>query len=183
MSQKHKNEIRDLMERIGRITAADEWAGDLNPSQMAALSYLAKANRFSRSPSQVSEFLSATRGTVSQTLKALARKGLIREIRSETDKRSISYDVTRNGREALVPMTVMDQALDRLDEQVLHELATSLRALIRAALAARGKRSFGVCRECRHHKTRGAAGYCSLLNEPLAADELEQICHEHQAAA
>ncbi len=171
------------MERLGRINAADDWAGELNPTQMAALSYLAKANRFSRSPSQVSEFLSATRGTVSQTLKALARKGLISEVRSDTDKRSISYDVTNDGRTALVPATVIDQALDRLDEPILQNLATSLRVLIRTALAARGKRSFGVCRDCRHHQKQGRGGYCILLKEPLAADETGQICHEHQTAA
>lgn len=170
------------MERIGRINAADDWAGELNPTQMAALSYLAKANRFSRSPSQVSEFLSATRGTVSQTLKALARKGLISEVRSDADRRSISYDVTGNGLNALVPASVIDQALDKLDESVLQDLAASLRALIRAALVARGKRSFGVCRDCRHHQKQGKGGFCTLLNEPLAADEIGQICHEHESA-
>lgn len=183
MTQEPKNEIRDLIERIGRINAADEWAGDLNPTQTAALSYLARANRFSRSPSQVSEFLSATRGTVSQTLKALARKGLISEVRSDADRRSISYEVTETGRNALVPATVIDQALEGLDEPVLQDLARSLRALIKAALVARGKRSFGICRECRYHQQQGGRGYCTLLNQPLAAYETGQICHEHQTAA
>ncbi len=183
MANELNSEIRDLFERISRINAADEWAGDLNPTQMAALAYLAKANRFSRSPSQVAEYLSATRGTVSQTLKALARKGLINEARSDADRRSISYDVTDVGRNALILKTVVDQALEKLDEAVLHDLAASLRALIRTVLATRGKRPFGICRDCCHHRKRGRGGYCALLDETLSPDETGQICHEYQAAA
>jgi len=77
MEPASRHHIRELIERLARVSAADEWADDLNPTQKAALAYLARANQYSRSPSQVAEFLAATRGTVSQTLKALARKGLI----------------------------------------------------------------------------------------------------------
>ena len=94
MENKNQHRIRDLIERIARLNSADEWTDDLNPTQWSALSYLSQANQFSRSPSQVAEFMAATRGTVSQTLKALARKELIIEIRSQIDRRWISYDVT-----------------------------------------------------------------------------------------
>ncbi|MFC6657468.1 MarR family transcriptional regulator [Roseibium salinum] len=89
--------VRDLIDRLSRLIAAEEWNGPLNPSQFAALSYLARANRFSRAPSHVADYLATTRGTASQTLKALARKGLIAETRSQEDKRSIRYDVTDHG--------------------------------------------------------------------------------------
>jgi DNA-binding MarR family transcriptional regulator len=90
----HTRFISDLIDRLGRLNAAEEWNGPLNPSQFAALSYLARANRFSRAPSHVADYLATTRGTASQTLKALARKELIAESRLEEDKRSIRYDVT-----------------------------------------------------------------------------------------
>ncbi len=175
--------LRDLIERVARINAADEWRDDLNPTQWAALSYLARANRFSRSPSQVAAFMSATRGTVSQTLKALARKELIEEVRSETDRRWISYAVGPKGRRVLERSTVIDGAIETLDPSQRQSLIEGLEALVRGALKARDQRSFGLCRTCPHHKSTRAGGYCMLLREELTREEAGQICFEHQDAA
>lgn len=183
MKQLPSHHIRDLIERLARIYAADEWTDDLNPTQWAALSYLARANRFSRSPSQVTEFMAATRGTVSQTLKALARKGLIEEIRSVTDRRWISYAVTAKGLGALDRTTVIEQALKEMTPSDRDSIAGSLEALLRGALKARDKKPFGQCKTCRYHRKEPKGGYCELLNEQLAQEETLQICHEHQNAA
>jgi len=180
MKSASRRHIRDLIERLARVSAADEWADDLNPTQKAALAYLARANRYSRSPSQVAEFLTATRGTVSQTLKALARKGLIEEGRSSGDRRWISYAITPGGLEALNGTTVIDEALDKLELTVATELSRGLTSLVHEALDARGKRRFGVCRSCKFHQIKGAAGYCALLKVDLASEETSQICHEFQ---
>ena len=87
----------DLVDRLYRLNAAGDWADTLNPTQRMALAYLARANRFSRCPSHVAEYMALTRGTASQTLKALVRKKLIRSQRSSKDGRSISYQVTEQG--------------------------------------------------------------------------------------
>lgn len=181
--QTNPQHMRDLIERVARINAADEWRDDLNPTQWAALSYLARANRFSRSPSQVAAFMSATRGTVSQTLKALARKELIAEIRSETDRRWISYAVGPKGRQVLDRSTVIDEAIETLGSSRIQSLIEGLEALVRGALKARDQRSFGLCKTCPHHKSKRAGAYCMLLHEELTREEAEQICFEHQEAA
>ena len=182
MKQAPHRDIRDLIERIARINAADEWTHDLNPTQWLALSYLGRANRFSRAPSQVAEFMSATRGTVSQTLKALARKGLIEEIRSQSDRRWISYTVTKSGAKALNRSTAIDEAIDKLKQAEIDTLAAGLQALVRGVLKARDKSPFGICKTCRHHKRQGAGGFCVLLGENLRREEVQQICHEHREA-
>lgn len=178
-----RDTVREMLDRIARITASGDWAGDINPTQRAALSYLNNANRFSRSPSQVADYLSATRGTVSQTLKALARKGLVQEVRSAFDKRTISYDVTEAGHAALNVKTTIDNALGQLSETSLNSLSDQLSEVIRQALLARGGRSFGICRTCRHHRADTAGAFCLLLNEPLLPAETDQICHEHELAS
>ena len=76
---------QDLVDRLYRLNAARDWADTLNPTQRMALAYLARANRFSRCPSHVAEYMALTRGTASQTLKALVRKKLIRSQRSSKD--------------------------------------------------------------------------------------------------
>ncbi|MFB0951449.1 MAG: MarR family transcriptional regulator, partial [Rhodospirillales bacterium] len=137
MENKNQHRIRDLIERIARLNSADEWTDDLNPTQWSALSYLSQANRFSRSPSQVAEFMAATRGTVSQTLKALARKELIIEIRSQIDRRWISYDVTTKGMNILDGPKTIDDALDNIGSSARAPLADGLENLLREALRLR----------------------------------------------
>lgn len=183
MEKPSKNEIRELLDRIARINSSQSWSGDINPTQHAALSYLARANRFSRAPSQVAEYLSATRGTVSQTLKALARKGLIVEQKSQSDKRSISYEITRPGLATLNANANRHSQADLLSKHDMDSLQASLRKLVKRMLKGRGGRSFGVCLSCRHHQTKKPKAYCSLLNVALKAEETHHICHEHEAAS
>jgi len=179
MENTDKRRVRELIDRLGRIIAADEWGEDINPTQWTALSYLAEANRFSRSPSQVAEFMSATRGTVSQTLKALARKGLIEEVRSETDKRSISYTITAKGRDLIQKRLESEDLSHSADDRDLSELADRLEAFARDILRQRGLRPFGICETCTHNARTQDGWYCTLLREPLDGQEIKQLCHEH----
>jgi len=173
-----RKRIAELLDRLARISAADDWSDDLNPTQWTALSYLARANRFSRSPSQVADFMAATRGTVSQTLKTLAKKGYIQEARSAHDKRSISYSVSKQGDEVVRKTGAMEQALSVLHDDDALSLLTGLECLAHNALRQRALRPFGICERCSHHQKRARGGYCRLLNQPLSSIETKQICHE-----
>ena len=183
METSDQKRIKELIDRIGRISAADEWSEDINPTQWTALSYLARANKFSRSPSQVTDFMSATRGTVSQTLKALARKGFIQEVRSEQDKRSISYVVTEKGYALFQKQNILETTLAHLSNDEGTALIKGLETLVRSALKFRGLRAFGVCQTCVHHAKKKQGGFCNLLGEPLSEHEVQQICHEHTEVA
>lgn len=171
-------DIHNLVDRLGRIIASDEWGGDLNPAQSAALSYLARANRFSRSPSVVAEYLGATRGTVSQTLKALLRKGLIEESPNPNDKRSISYKVTEEGAALADQRRLLHDVLEGLSDDDRTALESQLTRIVGSALKARGLKTFGSCKTCRHHRSQGAQPHCTLLDLPLRPGEEDQICVE-----
>jgi len=179
MPHDSQNEIRHLLDRLCRLAAAEEWTADLNPSQYAALAYLARANRFSRAPSQVAEYLFSTRGTVSQTLKALYRKGYVAETRSESDRRSISYDVTKVGVDALHRAALFEEPLASYSQRESANLSASLKLLLKRALQSRGNRPFGICRECTHHRNKNGERYCALLDVKLKETEAEEICFEH----
>ena len=176
----------ELMERLGRIVAGDNWAEGLNPTQRAALSYLARANRFSRRPSAVAEYLAATKGTVSQTLQALERKGFAERKASETDGRAARYDPTPSGLRALKGRRASLAALEAMDRRQIDHLTSSLEAAIGGLLAARGGRAFGVCRSCRHFQRAAPDGdphRCGLLHVPMTAGDAEKICVEHEESA
>ncbi|WDR06872.1 MarR family transcriptional regulator [Devosia rhodophyticola] len=175
---KPTHHIRALINRLSRLDAAENWVEDLNPTQLAALGYLAQANRFSRSPSHVADYLGTTRGTMSQTLKALERKGYLKELRSAFDKRSISFDLTASGQKLAATPNPMEQALDGLDPDVRAKLAQSLTGLLTNVLAQNRGRAFGVCRNCIYFTKSGAAAHCALLHMPLNPIDSEKICHE-----
>ncbi len=171
--------IRELFDRIARVAAAEEWNDKLNPAQHSALAYLARANRFSRAPSNVADYLCTTRGTASQTLKALERKGLVMQTRSDTDKRSISCDVTKKGRAALGATNVFDAALDALSASEVAALTQLLEATGHRMLKQRRFRTFGVCKTCRYHRHTQDGLACALLDMPLTQMNANELCHEH----
>lgn len=176
------NQIRAFIGRLARLDAAETWADDLNPAQIAALDYLSRANRFSRAPSHVAAYLGTTRGTMSQTLKSLERKGYLRDRRSETDRRSITCELTEAGIAIAARKGALPDAIETLPASQRDSLRDGLEAVLSARLVANGGRSFGVCRTCAHHSQDAEGAYCALLSLRLEPHEAEQICHEQVAA-
>lgn len=172
--------IRELLDRLSRVLAAHEWSDDLNPAQRSALDYLSRANDFSRAPSNVADYLCTTRGTASQTLKALERKGFVAQSRSAADKRSIRYDVTEAGQAALAYPDPLKAVLNALPAEKTAQFEALLGTTARGMLQQQGYRSFGVCNTCRHHTRAYGRPYCALLQVQLSPADTRRICHEHE---
>lgn len=172
--------IRELVRRLARLDAAAGWAEDLNPTQREVLAYLARANRFSRSPSHVAAYLGSTRGTVSQSLRSLSAKGYVRERRSARDRRVLSYDLTEAGCRAATAGTPLQAALGRLGPERSAQLAADLTATLQALLTEGGGPRFGPCRTCRHHRHGPEGAFCGLLSVALTEAEAHQICIEQE---
>ena len=174
--------IRELINRLARLDTAQAWQGDLNPTQSAVLDYLSRANRFSRSPSHVADYLGTTRGTISQSLKSLCQKGYVIERRSEADKRTISFELSAKGSEAADTPNVMATQVAKMDGISSAVLIAGLEALLLPLLKKRGGKPFGICNECNHFVSRQNGGYCELLSENLSQTDATQICHEQASA-
>jgi len=174
--------IRELINRLARLDAASAWDGDLNPTQRAVLDYLGRANRFSRSPSHVADFLGSTRGTISQSIKSLLMKGYVSEHRSTLDKRAISFALTEKGKAIVQRGDELAQSVTNLDEREQQALLTLLTRLLRDQLAKNNGRAFGMCNTCAHFEAAATGGFCKLLSEKLSPEETLQICHEQRSA-
>lgn len=171
--------VRQLISRLARLDGDAGRSEGLNPAQSMALEYLARANKFSRQPSHVAEYMGSTRGTISQTLKALRDKGLIVEVRSEADRRSVSYDLTSRGCRILAHANSLSSALKDFSEKELDQLARSLQTALNTSLRSNGLKPFGVCKTCKHFAPRVVGGFCNLLSLPLEATETEKVCVEN----
>ena len=177
------------LERLARLMRADEHADGLNPAQWGALRYLSRANRFSNSPGALTRYLGATKGTVSQTVIALERKGFVEKAVRESEKRSVSLSLTEKGRAALVkdPWARLQTAIDDLGEKTRRRMAKGARELLDAELARGSHAVFGACAGCRYFRERGleddARGphQCMHFNAPVSKAEQGLICAEHAA--
>jgi len=183
-----KPDISDLLERLARILHNDAYRDGLKPTQWEALRYLARANRFSRSPGAVTAYLGMTKGTVSQTLNALERKALITKTTDPADRRNIHIEITSAGRKVLQrdPIAELDSAIGDLGTTDKAFLSGRLETVLSAMLHERGGRPFGACKTCRYFERRAPKGkphFCALLREPLSDADGETICVEQEAAA
>src|SRR5258708_13661518 len=85
--------LLELVERLGNLmrTELRKSGGDeaLQPVHLQALIYLSKANRYSNTPQPLAEYLGLTKGTVSQTLLLLDRRGLIHQFEAHIDRPAV----------------------------------------------------------------------------------------------
>lgn len=177
--------LYDYLERIASLMRA--WAreqplmAELQPIQLSALNYLARCNRYSNTPLAVTDFLGLTKGTVSQSLKALEAKGLICKRPDAQDRRSVHLELTDAGWGligALVPPAFLSRAEDALGER--SELLVSLlRELLTTIQRQEDVPGFGLCRTCRFHQRLDDGALCGLTRERLETREGELICREH----
>jgi len=109
--------IVEIVDRLSRIAHSIQIAEGLNAPQWAAPRYVARANRNSCSPSASTELMGSTKGTVSQTRKALEASGLIERHRKTGDRRAVRMTVAQDHHELLLkdPLGRIHDALTRCD--------------------------------------------------------------------
>lgn len=183
-------EAAHLIDRLDRLARSGEAAGDLNPAQWEALRFVARANRFSRTPAALAEYLGSTRGTVSQTLIALEQKGHVTREQSPRDRRSVVLGLTRAGEQALKndPIRALAADLAKLHPDKLETVVAALREALHAMITRNAGRAFGACYTCRHFRRGAGTGkgmphHCALLDEPLSESDSRAICVEQDAAS
>jgi MarR family transcriptional regulator, organic hydroperoxide resistance regulator len=170
----HLDQLSNLLDASSRELASRH---GLKRVQLRVLHYLARANRYSNTPKGVAAYFGLTKGTVSQTLRALQRKNLVRREADSADGRVVRLFLTDAGR-AVAGSTYPVRWVASVDPG----LGPPLAELVRELQRTRGGRSFGECRTCRRHRQLGAAeAVCGLTGERLSAEDAAGICLEHAA--
>lgn len=180
----------DAILRLGQMVSGPGLTDGLTRAQWTALRYLARANRFSRTPSAFAAFHGTSRGTASQTIKSLISGGYIAATRSPTDGRSTRLDLTAKGRSALVrdPAEDLVTAIDDLAPEQRSEAAAMLGRLIDRLAERRKSPAFGTCGDCRHRSDLAqdpdGARHCEcrLAQTTLEQAETVQLCLHYQPA-
>jgi DNA-binding MarR family transcriptional regulator len=176
-----------LLERLSRLVRAHEHASELNPAQWEALRYLSRCNRFSNSPAALTRYLSATKGTISQTLISLERKGLISKGPRPGQARSVVLGLTSHGEAKLRddPWQQVSAMVQESGPKTRKKLAAGSQKLVNHIIKSRGLPSFGSCETCRYFREGGAPDdvkgkhWCLLFEEPVTKTEAGKICASH----
>lgn len=180
--------IAELVNRLGRVVHCMQFSEGLNPAQWEALRYMRRANRYSRTPTALADFLGTTKGTASQTIKALASKGYLRRLPEPTDGRVCRLEITDAGTGLLQkdPMRRLESACMETGADCSTTI-DSLNRLLRGLQSSCGAPEFGTCHRCTHFCGDDAGSEsdgphrCGLTTEPLSEIESTHICVNFQS--
>ena len=179
-----KVDVFDLIERMSALIRSEERKRctelGLQPVHLQVMDYLSRCNRYSDTPAALTNYLGMTRGTVSQTLLLLAKKGYIKKIADVNDRRVVHLSLLVEGQTILDkarPTDLYSQASAIFNENDSQEniFVNALTALQKANKS----QSFGLCKTCKYFIIKSDGFVCGLTKEPLSQIDSEKICQEH----
>lgn len=175
-----------LFERISLLLQAEERKGctarGLKLVHARILEYLSQCSSHSDTPLAVAEYLSLTKGTVSQSISVLERKGYIEKIPDEHDKRVVHLRLSKMGKILLAelkPMTLFTEAEQLLQNTPVSTVGEALTAVLMVLQNASQAKSFGVCSSCAHFVEQEEQHECKLAHIPVSSDDANRICRHH----
>jgi DNA-binding MarR family transcriptional regulator len=174
---------RFKLERLARLMRQQGHGNGLVPVQWEALRYLSRANVLSNSPGALARYLGATKGTVSQTLLSLEKKGLIEKHARGGDARSVTLHLTQQGKKLLAEdgLLTLERDIENLSDKTRKRLDRALDQMLRAAYRRLDEPSFGTCKTCRYFREGGSgvSDQCMKVSAALTDDDTKLICVEH----
>lgn len=187
--------LQDGLERLAGLNRVEQWraagALGLNPTQLMLLHLLGRPGLENLRVQDAARELGLSQPTVTDSLLALERKGLIARQSDSEDRRAVRNRLTREGRQALATMrsgmVLTGTALAGLSGP---EQATLLHLLIKmiGTLLEDGRMPMQrMCVTCRHFRPQVAPGtatphFCDFVRAPFGPQDLRIDCGEHDAA-
>ncbi len=183
MQQKN---IFDLIERMAALIRSEERKKcaeyGLQLVHLQALDYLSRCNKYSDTPAALTNYLGMTRGTVSQTLLLLEKKGYIQKTSDTKDRRVVHLSLMSAGKDILTKTKLSElfnQASALLDQQDMERYDDSLVEVLTVLQKCNKSYSFGLCKTCKFFTVQPDSFFCGLTKEPLSESDSQKICQEH----
>lgn len=180
------------LSKLGLALREQSWrdAGPrgLNPTQTQSLMTLARVGTEGARLSTVAEHLGVSAPTASDSLAALAKKGLVRKTRDPADRRARVLTLTEEGRRVAGELAEWpDLLLESVDVLSAEEEGILLRSLLKMIreLQVRGRIAPSrMCVTCRYfrpgvHDNPEAPHHCEFVDLPFGDRELRVDCTDH----
>jgi DNA-binding MarR family transcriptional regulator len=122
-----------LIEQVGKAAYNLGFTPGLNPAQWAALRYFDEATLERRTVTGFAQFQGTTKGTASQTVAALVRKGYLQRVGDKQDRRVHRLVLTEESQTLLHgdPLSALSTALESLSQEDRWALAVSMEKVLR----------------------------------------------------
>jgi MarR family transcriptional repressor of emrRAB len=181
--------LLELVERLGNLmrtelrkTGSDE---SLQPVHLQALIYISKANRYSNTPQALADYLGLTKGTVSQTLLLLDRRGLIERFEDDIDRRVVRLRLSSSGERYLAesqPALAWQNATRNISPNRIRNATSALREALITLQEDNEGTTFGACQTCTWCQKLSQRIYrCGRMGDRLSGPETRKICRIYQA--
>ena len=158
----------------------------LSPIQMQLLIFIKYHNddKQRRIASMAREF-NMTKATISDSIKVLEQKGLIRRTDDAFDSRSFNFSLTDQGSKLtgmIENFTLpLDGAISTMSPEKKKQLLLSVLELVHRLNQTGVISPQRMCYNCYYYNgDRQQTHYCNLMQKPLAVDELRVECPEHK---
>ena len=165
-----------------RKAGSDE---SMQPVHLQALVYLSKANRYSNTPQALADYLGLTKGTVSQTLLLLDRRGLIERFEDDIDRRVVRLRLSSQGEQLLAesqPMLAWQNATRNISPNRIRNATSALREALATLQEDNEGRHFGVCSSCGSCQKLSQRIYrCGKMGDRLSGPETRKLCWIYSA--
>jgi MarR family transcriptional repressor of emrRAB len=183
--------LLELVERLGNLMRSElRKAGSdesLQPVHLQALIYLSKANRYSNTPQALADYLGLTKGTVSQTLLLLDRRGLIERFEDDVDRRVVRLRLSTAGEQFLAdsqPALPWQNATRNISPNRIRNATSALREALVTLQEDNEGSVFGECGSCAHCQKLSQRIYrCGQMGDRLSGPETRRICRIYKAKA
>ena len=186
MGAMEKVDVFDLIERMAALIRSEERKKctelGLQPVHLQVLDYLSRCNRYSDTPAALTNYLGMTRGTVSQTLLLLAKKGFIKKTTDATDRRMVHLSLLDEGNAILKQARsseLFNQAASLFKEHNFINNEEMFMKALTSLQKANKSQSFGQCQTCKYFTTTPSGFSCGLTKEQLSQSDGEKLCQEH----
>ncbi len=186
MGSTMKVDVFELIERMSALIRSEERKKcselGLQSVHLQVLDYLSRCNRYSDTPAALTNYLGMTRGTVSQTVLLLEKKGYLKKTVDKIDRRKLHLTLLDAGlliinasREA----DIFKDARALFNQESYDDYEQAFVGALKALQKANKGQSFGLCKTC-HYFTASELGFsCGLTQELLSTNDSEKICQEH----
>ena len=162
-------------------------ATGLSPIQIQLLLFMHYHSEEWCNVSALAKEFNMTKPTISDAVKMLNKKELVRKIPSPTDGRAYNMQLTAAGVEVVEQTAAFGQPIfqiissfSQIEQQQFYRLLNKLIHQLNQAGVIQVQRS---CRNCRFYQSSNGGHYCALLEMNLAEETLRLDCPEFEEKA